>query len=145
MSIVSGLIKELESSDFNDSLEYQILIDNLSSKERFMLFQEISLLKDCDVQDTKRFFREILHIELSLDCILGFFKKYPDLICIEKTGKLNSRFEQDYVRSLFCFYIGINPWPLRTATNEEKENFILELHSMEKEYGYSMMELSKVY
>lgn len=127
MSVLVGLVEKYKKENLNNTLDYQDFIDSLSPNKREELFKDIEALTEDDVRDLKNFFRDVLQIELSNEFIKAFLKEYPELACIVVGGNIYDYFEQDYVRSLFCFYIGVPPWPLAIFDAERKESFFKAL------------------
>ncbi len=127
MSVLVGLVEKYKKENLNNTLDYQDFIDSLSPEKKEELFKEIEVLNEDDVKDLKDFFKDMLQIELSNEFVKGFLKEYPELACIVVGGNIYDHFEQDYIRSLFCFYIGVPPWPLAVFDAEKKESFFKAL------------------
>lgn len=127
MLVLDKLVSSYKEFDTDNTLEYKVLIDSLSDEQKNALYKEIEDLDNSDIQDLTEYFKKDLSIDLPREFVVNFLKENPELACIVKDGKVNSHFEQDYMRSLFCFYLGIQPWPLAVCDAQEKDAFFKSL------------------
>lgn len=139
MLVLDRLALNYKEIDTENTLEYKALIDGLSCEQKNLLLEEIDRLGEDDIKDLTEYFKRELSIELPRGFALGFLKENPELACVIRDGKINNCFEQDYVRSLFCFYIGIQPWPLAMCDPQEKDSFLKALIEKSIEMNFSFV------
>lgn len=127
MRVLDSVVENYKHFNIENSLDYKRIIEELSEEDKQLLKQEIEVLSDNDVQELVSFFKNTLKIELTLEFVIGFLNQHPELACMLRDGCLDGSFEQDYVRSLFCFYLGIPPWPLAMFSADKKDEFFKAL------------------